>query len=474
MNQIQTDGAHAQRNSMVNIIPAPVEVPIDAGFDPEIDILGRKPFGESLTRLVQALPDGGVIALDSAWGEGKSTFIKMWLGHLRKEEPDPIESIYLDAFEHDYSDDPFICLSAELLSFFKGKTGSLSGLKDAGIALGKGILKTGTNIVIKLATINAADGTIFDQVETDIDQALSGIADKEIWARMEAQQNLKTSITNFRKKLEKEVLEQANGKLIFVIDELDRCRPDFAVAMVEQVKHLFAAKGVVFVLVLNSEQLQESVKGVYGQGIKADLYLQKFINIWVSLPPKMEKSEGRTTEYQIFIRHLLNKTGLPNAHIGRTGVSHNTLVEYIEQLAEKYQLSLRALEKVVSNVAMTYVVLDSKVITDPVAVVMLATIKVFKPEIFDDLLYKKTRLPEDTLLALGFDPQNTNPPNIFATTLMYMISDSEQWQAFYHRASITNQMTMFHYDQVRQAFNQRRGIVFLKAYAQAMSQFLTA
>jgi len=281
---------------VINIIPPPVEVPDDAGFSREIDILQRKPFGEALTRLVQAIPDGGVIALDSPWGEGKTTFVKMWRGYLSQPSIN-IKSIYFDAFEHDYSDDPFICLSAELLTFFESVGANELTLKDKMASVGKGVLKAGFNLGLKVLTLNAVDGTALENVGSDIAQELSTITDKQILDRIQTQKNLKQNIQDFRDRLEQVVKDHADGTLVFVIDELDRCRPDFAVAMIEQVKHLFAARGVVFVLVLNSKQMQEYVRGVYGVSIEdAERYLQKFINIWASLPPKKESS-GISNEY---------------------------------------------------------------------------------------------------------------------------------------------------------------------------------
>ena len=72
--------------------------------------------------------------------------------------------------------------------------------------------------------------------------------------------------------------------IVFIIDELDRCKPDFALELLEQVKHLFSVKGITFLLVTNREQLEESIKSKYGQGINPTNYLHKFINIWLTMP----------------------------------------------------------------------------------------------------------------------------------------------------------------------------------------------
>jgi tRNA A37 threonylcarbamoyladenosine biosynthesis protein TsaE len=54
------------------------------GFTREKDIFNRKPFAEELTKLVTNTDDELVIALDAKWGEGKTTFVKMWQGLLEE------------------------------------------------------------------------------------------------------------------------------------------------------------------------------------------------------------------------------------------------------------------------------------------------------------------------------------------------------------------------------------------------------
>lgn len=75
------------------------------GFLPEKDIFSRKQFAEELTRLIKNADGELVIALDAKWGEGKTTFAKMWRGLLAEQK---ITSIYFDAFENDFIDDPLL------------------------------------------------------------------------------------------------------------------------------------------------------------------------------------------------------------------------------------------------------------------------------------------------------------------------------------------------------------------------------
>jgi hypothetical protein len=64
--------------------------------------------------------------------------------------------------------------------------------------------------------------------------------------------------------------------LFVVVDELDRCRPDYALRMLEEIKHFFDVPGVVFILGLHGGQLSKSIKAVYGTEFDSDDYLRRF------------------------------------------------------------------------------------------------------------------------------------------------------------------------------------------------------
>jgi predicted KAP-like P-loop ATPase len=64
---------------------------------------------------------------------------------------------------------------------------------------------------------------------------------------------------------------------VFVIDELDRCRPPFAPEVLENIKHLFSVPNIVFILSMNRSQIEESIRCEYGTQVHASKYLQKFV-----------------------------------------------------------------------------------------------------------------------------------------------------------------------------------------------------
>jgi len=95
---------------------------------------------------------------------------------------------------------------------------------------------------------------------------------------------------------------------VFVlIDELDRCRPPYAIAMLERIKHLFEIPDVVFVVATDSEQLVHSIRAVYGQDFSGSRYLTRFFDLSYTFPAP--KTLG-------LVRSFLNE--MPRANLLRS------------------------------------------------------------------------------------------------------------------------------------------------------------
>jgi len=91
------------------------------GFTPDIDIFSRANFGERLANIIEKSNGDIVIALDAKWGEGKSTFIQMWQGHVKHQRENKLKCIYFDAFANDYQKEPFLTLASEFYELVKDK-----------------------------------------------------------------------------------------------------------------------------------------------------------------------------------------------------------------------------------------------------------------------------------------------------------------------------------------------------------------
>ncbi len=93
----------------MKIKPSKLNIPKDDPFAE--DILERKESAEILTQFISTIKEPYVLAIDSAWGTGKTTFIQMW-SQLLKNNGYPC--IYINAWENDFSDDPLVSLIGEI------------------------------------------------------------------------------------------------------------------------------------------------------------------------------------------------------------------------------------------------------------------------------------------------------------------------------------------------------------------------
>ena len=62
----------------------------------------------------------------------------------------------------------------------------------------------------------------------------------------------------------REIVSSSSPRAFFIVDELDRCRPDYAITYLETIKHIFDIKGAVFILAADRQQLENSAKTAFG------------------------------------------------------------------------------------------------------------------------------------------------------------------------------------------------------------------
>lgn len=107
------------------------------------------------------------------------------------------------------------------------------------------------------------------------------------FAALKKQKDIHVLISEFLKS----ILPEQGNRLIIFIDELDRCKPSYAVQLLERIKHYFSDESVTFVFSVNLDELQHTIKKYYGNGFDACRYLDRFFDLRVTLPP------ANTTRY---------------------------------------------------------------------------------------------------------------------------------------------------------------------------------
>lgn len=323
------------------VIPE-LQIADDCGFNSEVDIFKRADFGERLANLIVNSGGNPVIALDSGWGEGKSTFIKMWRGYISNHREQEITSIYFDAFENDYQKDPFLTLASEIYQLISSDDKEKQiAFRDKASRAVKSLARGALKITVKAATAGIVDGSVVDSAEKEISSLVANQVDDLVKERFQHAEKDKLALKAFKDHLSEFVSEINNDKpIVFIIDELDRCRPDFALNLLEQLKHLFSVKGITFLLVTNRTQLEESIKAKYGQGIDPVNYLHKFINVWLSMPRSSDKYNDHGCQ---FLQYALETMKDDNEEIVNTDV-----VTVLNDIVKFYQPSFREIERVLS------------------------------------------------------------------------------------------------------------------------------
>ncbi|MFH4669037.1 KAP family P-loop NTPase fold protein [Vibrio alginolyticus] len=282
---------------------------IENSFFPE-DKLGRVRYATFLTKLLasqgfdQAREPSDqkrnyVLNLNAEWGAGKTYFLKRWSEDIKEHYP----VVYVDAWKKDYSDDPLMTVISSIIEQLRKQAGKdkespefkaprklIGLLKAAAPGIGRALSKryigidpvevmNADNESESLGTIEGEDGQSID-MSFAASEAVKYLLD-EHEAKSLAIESLKTSVFEWVSAVTG--LKEKELPAFIFIDELDRCRPSYAVEMLETIKHIFDIDGVVFVVATDTEQLQHAVKAVYGEGFDAKIYLGRFFNSRYSL-----------------------------------------------------------------------------------------------------------------------------------------------------------------------------------------------
>lgn len=298
-----------------------IDIPKDEPF--RFDALNRQKHIEPLTNIIDSVDEPFVLSIDSSWGTGKTTFVKMWKQNL---ENNGYPTIYFNAWENDFTNEALASIISEIdygvneikskLSINPNTFKKIDKMKKASYNL----MKIGIPLIVRLGTSGVLD--LSKITEKEIANILEKVAIEEI----RKYENSKKSIIKFKSILNDIIAELNKSEkikdkpLIIFIDELDRCRPNFAIELLEKVKHLFDIKGIVFILSIDKSQLKHSISSIYGSGMKADGYLRRFIDLEFTLPIPDEET---------FVKNLFTRYNFEEFFNGRT---HNELIDEDTQL----------------------------------------------------------------------------------------------------------------------------------------------
>lgn len=361
------------------------------------DLLELSEFAERLEKFIaveQNFVQGSlVLALNSRFGFGKTTFLNMWRNKLdcSDDEGKPLV-ISLNAWESDYFGDPLFAIISSLVDSLKDHQQSADSLINAAKDFGWFATAIGGQVVRKFTGIDPAEAGELSEKKKDQregSKSLPADAFSIFQGRKEAMIRLQQSI--------KEFVSDSGVRVLFLVDELDRCRPDYAISYLETIKHIFDVHGAVFILAADRQQLENSAKTAFGPDLDFEEYYRKFIHREVTLPPISDSGYKKIAEN--YVSYYLERDGLRNCYM-QTGSNQ---VNYIVTLIGALKLTPRQIQEMFRIIGHLFEVTEEDsgnlIWNLGVGSIAMASLKVGNPRVYR-LLGSQQFDPQDALNLL--------------------------------------------------------------------------
>ena len=301
--------------------------------------------------------------------------LQRWQSVLKSKD---YQAIYFNAWEDDFSNDPLLAIIGQLCNHFKDAGLRRMAEEVARFALPLikdnllGVLKAATGLHVNPDVKKGRKATLLD---TYLNQNAT-----------------KDQLKNELAKLSKKVADRTSHPLVFIIDELDRCRPTFAIELLERVKHIFDVPNMVFVFGLNRDELCKSLASVYGD-IKTDVYLRRFFDFEFNLPES--NSQG-------FALHLIDRFQIGEAFNSLSGASGDPVHKYdydnyrrvLPRLWSAFGLSLRDIDYGIRLLAFLAKNVREHVYTHPYLLTLLIGMRFKDADLYPTLIKGNFRASE--------------------------------------------------------------------------------
>ena len=324
------------------------------------DVLGRAQIAGKLTNLLRRQRDPFVISIDGKWGTGKTFLLKRWQKEL---EDEGFRVIYFNAWEDDFCDDPLLSIVGQLSDHFK--KGKLESLADEMGKIAVPLLKKNA-----LSVLSRATGLTF---EIDLNE-------RDLLQEYRDQRQSKTELKDHLTKMSAAAFGETERPLIFIVDELDRCRPTFAIELLERVKHIFDVPDMVFVFGINRDELCKSLESIYGE-IDATVYLRRFFDMEFLLSnPNLEAFCKSMMEKHRFSEFFQSLSQIANARIHRE--DYDRITTGLPALCSQLGLSLRDIDYCLRVIALVARNIQDRQHVYPWLLSLLVTLKFENPTLY--------------------------------------------------------------------------------------------
>ena len=367
------------RLGFAQLRPVVVEVPAEDPY--RNDKLERREFGTGICRLLSYGTNSGVIFLEGDWGSGKSAFLKMLAEQARKggEEWEAMIAIEINVWEKDAFGEPIKHIARGIREGLKAQTAGWLRFKaiPEWIARRPWISAIG-EWLLKVFWVKDAEPAVAVLSMLVVLGKIAGRAGKDE-KRLD---DLKRDLARKARGLRRMANRGVPWRIVVIIDELDRCRPDYAVGFLETVKHIFEVDHVTFVIAVNREQLVESMRGVYGAGFDAEKYLERFGDVRLRLPE---------TSREAFVRGVTEYMGLEG--VLPEGIYDDDALEgitatdmLVSVLGQAKHLNLREIEKIVGEIRAMLCVARERIEGCVMGAIAVAVTRHVAPEAYAALL----------------------------------------------------------------------------------------
>ena len=363
------------------------------------DIFGRELIARKMCDLICSRPSEVIspAVLDGAWGCGKTTHALRMERIINKEKSKTHKCIYWNAAMSDYANEPLPMFVTAMYKYVPDSNKN-KFVGDAQKLCGTFLMHMLGNLAMQLIT-----KPVGIDAEKVIEAGCSAVAETQNENLLSvAFHQFIDDVANIESRIQlaKSIVDalSEDKEVIFIIDELDRCRPDFALKMLESIKHLFSKSRCKFYLVMNKVSMIASVRRLYGLNEEdADLYLNKFIKINFRLPSKVyKKVDGCNINY---FEYLLEQNGL-NEFRG------NTVIKIVfEKIANHRKINLREVEKMADAVAIIHSMVSDESNRgrkfETLYIFLVAYLFVFESNLLERL-FSGLATADELLICLGF------------------------------------------------------------------------
>lgn len=253
-------------------------------MEEKFDVLDRGGFIEKLKDLVNIISEnkqGCCFGLNGFWGSGKSFVLEKFeeeIKEIQSEETGDTKYFvfHYDCWKYDYYEEPAIAIIAAMLDATDRELNVFTS--EQRDVVKKMAWETAKETLKVVASELCKNKVGIDLVE---------IATNTIEERMKEDDNSFDSLYGFKRALEatrKGIQKIADRKaVVIIVDELDRCLPEYTIKVLERLHHIFTdLKNVIVIVSMDKTQIEHSIKEIYGE-INVDTYLRKFISFKVNL-----------------------------------------------------------------------------------------------------------------------------------------------------------------------------------------------